>query len=185
MKTTGGSGGFDVIICRDKTAFNRGKAIAKLKNSLKKNAFWYGREWPYKGNTNRIMAEELLEDGNQECVRDYKFFCFNGEPKIMYISNDFSSQVSTDFFDMNFNRLDLKMKDPNSIIPPDKPKRFDEMRSLAKKLSSGIPCVRVDFYLSNDCIYFGELTFYHNSGFFHITPAEWDNIIGDWITIPS
>lgn len=116
-------------------------------------------------------------------LRDYKFFCFNGQPKFMYVSNDYSKNARTDFFDMNYTHLDMRMKDPNSENPPAKPDEFDEMKALAVKLSKGIPFLRVDFYIINHKIYFGELTFYHNAGFFQIYPFKWNGIIGDWVQL--
>lgn len=84
---------------------------------------------------------------------------------------------------MNFNHLSIRMADPNADILPPKPKKFEEMKSLAAKLSEGIPHVRVDFYCVNDCVYVGELTFYHNAGFSEIEPEEWDQRMGDWIDL--
>lgn len=121
------------------------------------------------------------DNSNDECLTDYKFFCFNGIPKFMYISNDASKNATTDFFDMDFNLLPIRMKDPNSKIKPPKPEAFDEMKRLAMKLAKGCPHVRVDFYYINKKIYFGELTFYHNGGFGVISPKEWNKKIGDFI----
>lgn len=114
---------------------------------------------------------------------DYKFFCFNGEPKIMYISNDHSEDPRTDFFDMNFNHLPILVKDRNADVIPDKPIQFEEMREIARILSKGIPHLRVDFYLINSQVYFGEMTFFHNCGLIPVKPEEWNNKMGDWIDI--
>ena len=103
---------------------------------------------------------------NEFCgLKDYKFFCFNGEPKLMYIANDRSEYATTDFFDMNFNHLNIRMKDPNSLTVPDKPRFFEDMKRLAKILSVNIPIVRIDFYETIKGLYFGEYTFYHSAGF--------------------
>lgn len=93
----------------------------------------------------------------------------------MYISKDRSENPHTDFFDMEFNHLDMRMKDPNSSNEqlPQKPARFNDMIEIAKALSKEIPHVRVDFYMVDDKIYVGELTFYHCGGFALITPEEW------------
>ena len=75
-------------------------------------------------------------DGLSENVlTDYKFFCFNGEPFMMYKSKDYSEHTYTDFFDMNYQRLPIRMKDPNSNEPAVKPIEFEEMKFLARKLS--------------------------------------------------
>lgn len=117
-------------------------------------------------------------------MTDYKFFCFNGVPKIMYVSKDKSDKPTTDFFDMEYNRLDIRMKDPNSGVCPKKPNCFDEMRSCAELLSKGIPNLRVDFYVINDKPYIGELTFFHMSGFAHIYPEKWEKTLGESIELP-
>lgn len=36
-----------------------------------------------------------------ECLTDYKFFCFNGIPKIVYVGKDKADDPRTDFFDMS------------------------------------------------------------------------------------
>lgn len=108
-----------------------------------------------------------------------------GVPKIMYIAKDKSSDPRTDYFDMDFHHLPIKMKDPNATVPPQKPKQFELMKELACKLSSGIPHLRVDFYVFNDHVYVGELTFYHCSGFALLTPEEWNKECGDWIDLSA
>lgn len=118
-------------------------------------------------------------------LKDYKFFCFNGAPKMMYISRDAAAAVTTDFFDMDFNPLPIRMKDPNSEILPAKPDCFEEMRRIASALSKGIPHVRTDFYCASGRIYFGELTFFHNGGFTGISPDEWNFKAGSWIELPE
>lgn len=100
---------------------------------------------------------------------------------MMYVSHDNAEHATTDFFDMNYQCLPLRMKDPNSDNPPTKPKEFDVMRKYARKLSEGIPFLRVDFYVINHHVYFGELTFFHNAGFCKIKPKEWGLKLGNMI----
>ena len=111
----------------------------------------------------------------------YKFFCFDGEPQIIYISKDKAEDPRTDFFDANGHVLPIRMRDPNSDTPPKIPEQFEEMKELARKLSKGIRHLRVDFYLIDGQIYVGELTFYHNGGFSEIKPEEWNYKIGNMI----
>lgn len=126
-----------------------------------------------------------IHQGSDTVLTDYKFFCFNGVPKIMYISKDRGERPATDFFDMSFNRLDMKMKDPNSSNCPIKPNCFEDMKHCSEVLSKGIPNLRVDFYVINGKPYVGELTFFHMSGFAHIHPVVWEKILGDWIELPT
>ena len=136
----------------------------------------------------RIIAEKYLEDNETGELRDYKFFCFDGQPQIMFVAtNRFSNNEETtfDFFDMNFNHLNIINGHPNSEIPINKPYSFELMVDLAKKLSQNIPHVRVDFYEVNGKVFFGEFTMFHYSGFMPFYPNEWDKIIGDYLTLPK
>lgn len=108
------------------------------------NYFGGGREWPYKNVKPRIIAEPLLKDdatkvGEQECLTDYKFFCFGGIPKIVYISKDKAENPTTDFFDMDYTHLPIRMRDPNSDVLPEKPIRFDEMKKLQQYCPKDCP----------------------------------------------
>lgn len=181
LKCTHDSGGF--MICKDKSTFSKVKARSFFNRELRKNYYWNKREWPYKDIQPRIIAEKYLEDGNGDALTDYKFFCFNGEPKMMYISKDVSADPRTDFFDMDWNYLPFKFKDPHAEVRPSMPDKFEEMKEIARTLSKGIPHVRVDMYLINNHIFFGEMTFFHLSGFFSVTPDEWDDIIGGWLDL--
>lgn len=126
-----------------------------------------------------------VHQSDEKVLTDYKFFCFNGKAKIMYISKDKGERPAPDFFDMEFNRLNIRMEDPNSETVPDKPVCFDTMKRCAEKLSQGIPHLRVDFYVIQGRPYIGELTFFHMSGFAHIHPHEWETKLGNWITLPK
>lgn len=184
LKTTFGGGGY-IIICKDKQSFDLPKAISKLKSQMKLNLYMDLCEWPYKNVKKRIIAEELLEPDNEDQqITDFKFFCFNGEPKIMYISDDGAAEPHTDFYDMQGRHLNLQMRDPNSINVPSLPDTFEEMKILAAKLSENIPFVRVDFYNSKGCVYFGELTFFPCGGFAPFYPKEWETTFGNWLKLP-
>ena len=183
LKCTHDSGG--LVICKDKTKLDIEQSKKKISDSLSSNYYLRGREWPYKNVKRRVIAEEYMKEDASGWLTDYKFFCFNGEPKIVYISKDRSENPHTDFFDMEFNHLDMRMKDPNSSNEqlPQKPARFNDMIEIAKALSKEIPHVRVDFYMVDDKIYVGEMTFYHCGGFALITPEEWAKKMGDWIDL--
>lgn len=108
--------------------------------------------------------------------------------KLLFIATDrYNQETETkfDFFDDNFNHLDIRNGHSNAVVPPSKPKAFDKMRYLAERLSQGIPQVRVDFYEVNGKVYFGELTFFHWGGFVPFEPSKWDRILGDMITLPK
>ena len=127
-----------------------------------------------------------MNDEKTNELRDYKFFCFNGEPKALFIATGRQTNGPFfDFFDMDFNHLDITNGHPNAAILPEKPETFEEMKSIAKILSNGIPHVRVDLYEINGKSYFGEMTFYHFGGWVPMKPIEWDKKFGEWITLPS
>lgn len=184
LKCTHDSGG--LVICKDKSKLNKEMAKKKLAACLKHSFYWGMREWPYKDVKPRVIAEQYMEDETGE-LRDYKFFCFNGEVKALFIASDRTKDVETkfDFFDENFNLLPFTNGHPNADTPPTKPVCFEEMKKLAAILSKGIPQVRVDFYEIRGKVYFGEMTFFHWSGMTPFVPEEWDYKFGSWIKLPN
>lgn len=186
LKCTHDSGG--LVICKDKSKFNYKAAYKKINKSLKRIYFWQCREWPYKNVSRKIIAEQYMEDNKTKELRDYKFFCFNGTPKMLFVASDRqkpNEETKFDFYDMRFNHLPFTNGHPNSSEVIEKPKNFELMKDLARKLSQNIPHVRVDFYEINEKVYFGELTFSHWSGFVPFEPSEWDKKIGDWLILPN
>lgn len=152
---------------------------------VSRDFFFAGREYPYKGIEPYIIAEQLMHDKDfpEADIEDYKFFCFNGEPKIMFVATDRSTDCRFDFFDMEFNHLDIENLHPQADKPIKKPKHFEELKEAAAKLSHGMKFVRMDLYEINDKIYFGEYTFFHGGGFCLFYPMEWEKRLGDWIEI--
>lgn len=176
--------GLGMCICRDKSKLDIDKVRKELKKGLAQDYYLTGREWPYKDVPRKIICEKYMQNGTDKDLTDYKFFCFNGTPKILYISRDNAEHPGTDFFDMEFNPLPIHMKDPPAEKKPERPAKLPEMISMAKILSENIPFVRVDFYVIDSRIYVGELTFYHNSGFTNVQPEEWNERLGSWIQLP-
>lgn len=186
LKTTHDSGG--VVICKDKNTFNIKSARKTLNKFLKRKYYQLKREWPYKDVKPRIICEEYMEDSRTSELRDYKFFCFSGKAKMIFIASDRqnkSEETKFDFFDMEYNHLPFTNGHPNAKVLPERPQCFSEMRRLAEILSENIPHVRVDFYEVDGRVYFGELTFSHWSGLVAFDPEEWDTTIGSWIKLPK
>lgn len=184
LKCTHDSG--SVTICKDKTTFNKEEAGSKLDRALKNDVFRSGREWPYKNVRPRILAEAYMEDSRLGELRDYKFFTFNGVPKYVHIvSNRQNPNEETygDFFDMDYQHVELTIGHNNAPTPPDKPVNFEKMIEFAKILSQGTKQLRVDFYEVEGKLYFGELTFFHDSGFGDILPESWNRKLGDLIDL--
>lgn len=179
--------GTGMYICKDKNTMDIEKVKAGLRKGLKENFYMINREWPYKDVQRRIIAEKYMEDDYGE-LRDYKFFCFDGVVKAMFIAKDRSKgedAVRFDFFDADFNHLPFTNGHPNAEILPEKPKKFEEMKQLASKLSKGIPHVRIDFFEVGDKVFFGEMTFFHWGGTMPFDPVEWDYVFGQWIILPT
>lgn len=184
LKTTHDSGG--IVICTDKSKLNKEKAIKTLDKALKTDFYAYTREWPYKDVPRRIIAEQYIPTPDGD-LRDYKFFCFDGVPKVMFVAADRftpGEETTFDFFDMDFNHIDVRNGHLNSTKTILKPTGFERMKELAAKLSAGFPHVRVDFYDINGKIYFGELTFFHFSGFVKFKPHDLDIQMGRYLALP-
>jgi len=178
------------IVCLDKRLFDCETARSKLKEKLNRDYYHRGREWSYKNIKRCIFAEELLGDGKEDLV-DYKFFCFWGEPKVLYTTSEHTDAKhgGIDYFDMGFRHLPVKhgIDYPQAQKIPQKPNSFEEMIEVARRLSSygeGIPFVRVDLYSVNGRIYVGEMTFYPTNGMIDYDPPEWNRITGDYLQLP-
>lgn len=182
LKGTFDSGSY--YICKDKSQINLKEMRKRLTTNWDINYYHFSKEWPYKGLKKRIIAEPLLKDGESDYLRDCKVFCFNGEPKFIYISQDISTNTKTDFYDLDWNKLDMRMKDPNSDTIIKKPKQIDEIIECSRKLAENTYCIRVDFYLCDDSYFCGELTFFHCGGFQNVYPQKWNRTLGDWIVLP-
>ena len=184
LKCTHDSG--SVVICQNKSSFDVDKAREKLEKKLKRNMFWWGREWPYKNVKPRILAEQFMEDDSGE-LRDYKFMCFNGEVRCSFTCTDrFSGKgLHVTFFDKDWNVMPFERSYPSVKEGVPKPLNYEKMLVLAEKLSADIPFVRVDFYEVGGQIYFGELTFFPGNGMEAFQPEEWDYRLGEWIDLPN
>lgn len=150
-----------------------------------------GREWPYKNVKPKIFAEEYMVDESGYELKDYKFFCFGGKPKIFKIDFNRFVNHSANYYDFEDNgklfiKENLLPVDYNAIMII---KELDAMkeivRTLAKKLENNCEnrFIRIDFYLCNNKIYFGEFTFYPGSGFIKYSPSKWDYKLGSLIKL--
>ncbi len=183
-------------ICVFKSNQDSGGAIIyrKGKNTLEdvktalskrtKNYYYNNREWPYKNVKTKFFAEMFLDNGTENPVLyDYKFWCFNGEPCVMYVTCK-SREYFENFYDMDFNPLMIEHGSTRRVPEFEKPEQFETMKELCRKLSKGIPHVRVDFFLVQGKVYFGEFTFYDWAG---LKPfgGDWDERIGKLLVLPE
>lgn len=184
LKCTHDSGG--LVIVKDKRTLDKKAAKNKIEGSLKRNYYHFGREWPYKNIKPRIIAEKYMEDASGG-LTDYKFFCFDGVADNVMVVEDRAIQqpkyyhFSKDWKLLRYNRLCRRL--PDDFTMP-KPPQMDEMFALAEKMSKGIPHVRVDFYVVDGQIYFGEYTFFNESGFETGFDDYSDGHLGSLIKLP-
>ena len=194
LKTTHSGGNLGVLICKDKNTFDTSAARAKLDRSLKSSIYRECREWPYKDVPRRIIAEEYISEPGKADLTDYKIFCFNGEPRYIQVIQDRHTDESVDFFDIAWNHQEffglnhiVKPVEEHDLQPSKhpvpKPAGLDKMLGLARILAAGTEFVRVDFYNIKDRVYFGELTFFPNSGYGTLTPPVWNERFGDLIEL--
>lgn len=179
LKTNHDSGG--VAICRDKKEFDIPKVRADLTARLQRNFADDGREWPYQNVKRCIIAEEYIEDLADS---NYKFFCFDGKVKALYVAP--FREKTVDYFDADYNHLDIYTRlHQCAPVPPERPASFEQMKEMAERISEGYPHMRVDFYDVHGKIYFGEITFFLEGGFVPFMPEKWNKIFGDWLVLPA
>jgi hypothetical protein len=184
LKCTHDSGG--IIICKDKSKFDYKKARTKINTSLKKNYYFAGREWPYKNVIPKIIAEEFMVEEKNADLKDYKIFNFNGKPKLIQVDFDRFTNHKRNFYSIDWDFIEMELfyrNSPQKII--NKPLQLHEMLKLSEKLAEKIPFSRIDFYSIQDKIYFGEITFFPEGGFFRICPKELDFELTNLLNLPE
>lgn len=186
IKTTHDSGGY--IICKDKSELDIEKARKKLNRSLGRNYYDYSREWPYKNVKPRLIVEEYIVGSDGTEMKDYKFFCFNGEPKFGFVVEGRTrDKLKIGFFDMEFKQIPVKQGGEKYVIADKitKPHNFEKMIELSKKLTKDMPFVRMDFVEVEDRLYVGEFTFYHWNGATKFEPDRYDELFGKYLVLPE
>lgn len=172
-----------VKIITDKSKIDHTELRKFFEGRLKVNSYVLAREYPYRDITPRIYAEMFMVPKGESDISDYKFLCFNGKPQVMFTITNRQKDCRQDFFDMDFNHLPIMGVYPNSSGNVSEPKKFEEMKALAGKLSQGMTFVRIDLYEINGNIYFGEFTHFDAGGFWPKKPEEWEYKLGDLIDI--
>ena len=123
---------------------------------------------------------------NRPDLKDYKFFCFDGIVKMIQVDYNRFVHHNRNLYTPEWKRMDSEIGFPSLLYAEfEKPQVLDKAIQIAQHLSEGIPHVRVDLYIINTSVYFGELTFYHGSGFEHTKPKNFDTVIGDWLALPK
>lgn len=178
LKLTKGSG--YNIISKDKSELDKENVMKQIRKWLKVNNYYLSREPHYKG-TGKIIVEKFLEYN----IKDYKFFCFNGEPYMFKVDINRFNNHRANYYDMHWNLLDINEngcpRDPNVKLA--QPKEFEEMVEVAKKLAKDWKFVRVDLYVHKNKVFFGEMTFHPAGGYTPLTPRDWEYKLGDMILL--
>jgi len=186
LKSTHDSGG--VIVCTDKTRFDVAGAKKMMSRKLRHSYYLQGREYPYKNVRRRILAETYLEDDNGHGLRDYKFLCYHGVCRNLYVctgrNND---KPHFDYFDRQWNHMPFECHGTNAAPCPERPENLNEMIDIAERIAHVVnsPFVRIDLYNVNGKIYFGEITFFSFNGMEPFKPLEWDYVLGDMIRLDT
>lgn len=184
LKGTHGSG-FN-IICKDKNKMDWNKEFKKMKTWLKRKYYLSNGEWVYKGVKPRIICEEYLEDEIGQPPMDYKVFCFDGEPKLIQVDIDRFVGHTQQFFTPNWENLEIEIENPTeSTTLVEKPDNLEKILELSEKLTKQFPHARADFYNIEGKIIFGEITFFHQSGFGRFNPPEYEIELGSYINLPK
>lgn len=172
------------ILVEDKNKLDIKKTKKELRRWLKTKPWVFGTEWAYKNVKPKIIIEKYLEDLAIDGISDYKFFSFDGEIEYVFVYNKFIEEKINGIFNMNFENTGFYREGYKPIKEKlKKPKNFDLMIEYAKKLSEGLPHVRVDLYNIDGDIIFGELTFYTRGGYINFVPDEFDYILGEKFTL--
>jgi len=186
LKCTHDSG--SIIVCKDKKKIDKKEVCSKLNESLKHNHYKENREWAYKNVKPRVIAEQYVESLGKADSVEYKLSCGNGKVGVITVCIGIPHSTldvrTNDHFDEEWNRLPFYAVYKNSNKDIARPKQMDDLIKFSKILSEGIPHLRVDWYVVDGHIYFGEMTFYTWAGYMQMVPDEWDTILGDMIELP-
>ena len=185
MKVNWGSG--QNIICPDKAKLDVEEARRNLAYWMRpeQNHYFDGLEWGYLGITPKIVVEEFLENAGD--LPDYKFYCFNGMPKVCAIVRGRNtSHPTATFYDADYRVLPMTMRGWKPIDEDVRcPAEWTRMLTAARTLCAPFPHVRVDFYIPAEGeLKVGELTFWSSNGLTPHEPVEWDRKLGDMLTLP-
>ena len=166
-----------VTLVNDKSKINIPELKKKYDALIKRNFAWFGWEMHYRDIKPKILIEKFMDEA---AINDYRFFCFDGTP--YYCAIDFHNEQhkisERNFYNMNWELQPFGLGYPTHNAEVHRPENFDEMKRIAEELCKGFEHVRVDLYLIDKKIYFGEMTFTNGNGFEKIIPDEYNYKLG-------
>lgn len=187
LKTTHGGGGSGVVICRDKSTFDKKEAKQKIEASMRNDIYKLLREWPYKDVPKRIIAEKYMASEKEHSdLLDYKFYCFNGEPKLIMVAGGRNSgDKRFAYYDIDWNVVEIQWGASRPDKDFEKPEPLKLMLETASVLAKGLPHARIDLYCIENNVFFGEITLFDASGLEKINPSDMDVYLGSLIKLPT
>lgn len=177
LKANHGCGMVEIV--QDKSSRNVEEVQQLTQKWQQFDYYQFGREWVYKNIPRTIVVEELLKNTDGEIPEDYKFFCFDGKVEVIQIDFDRFGKHTRNLYDRDFNLLPAKLLYPNKTQPVKKHPLLEKAIETAEKLSADFDFIRVDLFLLDQQIYFGELTNYPGNGFAKFNPISFDEELGE------
>lgn len=179
-----------LTICRNKDLLDTKRTKSEIKKGMRRNFYFSSREWAYKNVERKIICEKYLNDSFRKELRDYKFFCFNGKAKLIYVSEglEHHDTAKISFFDLKGNSVPFHRNDYKEFSESiEFPQTLDEMIRIAEIIAADVNAafVRVDLYSVDNQVFFSEITFYPNSGYIPFEPNIWDKTLGSWIDLKN
>lgn len=184
VKCNHGSG-FNQIVF-DKKNMNLKKSKKQFDTWMKTNYYFRGREFPYKNIRPKIMIEKFLVE--EKLLSDYKFFSYYGQVKFIYESRKIYSLDGTHkkqryYYTHNWEKIITENEKISYIKQKQKPRFIDEMIELTYKISKDFPFSRIDFLISENRIFFGEITFFPDKGMGNFQNYEMNKLFGKHIDL--
>ena len=167
------------IICKDKNKLDWNKAKKKMRFWLRNSQYCISREWQQKDTQRKIICEQFLKYD----ITDYKFFCFNGEPKYIQVDIDRFECHRRSFFTDEWKPAPFTTLYEQPEKMPEKPTQLEEMLGVATKLAKDYAFARIDLYIHENKVYFGEITLHPEGGCGIYIPDEYDFIMGDMLKL--
>lgn len=164
------------VVNKKESSFEEISSLAK--KWMGYNYAQYGREWFYYDQKRYLLIEEMLSFSGR-VPPDYKLFCANGRVEMVQV--DLERFAGRDrrrsLYSRDFERLDVRLDYPH-IENLERPKYYAEAVEMAEKVSVDFDFIRVDLYLLDDGVYFGELTNNPGAGFQKFSKKSFDYYLG-------
>lgn len=175
-----------VYFSKKSSPLNPDKTRKELRKKLNTNYYWSGRETPYNYVVPKVFAEPLIKFTEEKELYDYKFFCFNGVPKVFRIDYNRFVEHHANYYDIDGHQISLGIKafPPSDVVLPI-PNNLSDMVDVASRLAKGLPFSRIDLYNIDGTIICGEITLFPGAGFSVFNDDVWDERLGSWINLPE